>query len=40
MNSALKETLPLDKEHWDMIIEPKRNLLDLRLVNCGGRATW
>ncbi len=31
MNSTIKETLPLDKDHWDMIIEPKRNLLDLRL---------
>jgi len=31
MNSTLKETLHFDKEHWDMIIEPKRKLLDLRL---------
>jgi lipopolysaccharide transport system permease protein len=31
MNSTLKELSPLDKEHWDMVIEPKRNLLDLRL---------
>jgi len=31
MKSTLKESLPLDKEHWNMIIEPRRNLLDLRL---------
>jgi lipopolysaccharide transport system permease protein len=31
MNSTLNETLPLDNEHWDMVIEPKRTLLDLRL---------
>jgi len=31
MNSTLKESLPLDTEHWDMLIEPKRTLLDLRL---------
>ena len=31
MNSTLNENLPLDKEHWDMVIEPKRTLLDLRL---------
>ena len=31
MNSTLNENLTLDKEHWDMVIEPKRTLLDLRL---------
>jgi lipopolysaccharide transport system permease protein len=31
MNSTLNENLQLDKEHWDMVIEPKRTLLDLRL---------
>jgi len=31
MNSTLNESIPLNKDHWDMIIEPKRNLLDLRL---------
>ncbi len=31
MNSSLKESLSIDKDHWDMIIEPKRHLLDLKL---------
>jgi len=31
MNSTLKEFLPRENENWDMVIEPKRNLLDLRL---------
>jgi lipopolysaccharide transport system permease protein len=31
MDSTFKESPSLDNEHWDMIIEPKRNLLDLRL---------
>jgi len=31
MNSTLKESLASENERWDMIIEPKRNLLDMRL---------
>ena len=31
MRSIVKESIPLNDEYWDMFIEPKRNLLDLRL---------
>jgi len=31
LNSSLKEPIPMDKDNWSMIIESRRNLLDLRL---------